>query len=140
MQILLILCLIAIVAGFFIYPPLYLLCKKYKWVKWVKDMLLHLLAFNFFPLVLCIMILFVSYKEMNEWETFLYPPFSFAMLSTLLVSTIIFFWVEKLFEKKPVDDTEDNYQQTWYASIWLWTIFLAIPITYYIFQYCLVSN
>lgn len=139
MQILLIWCLIAIVTGFLVYPPLYLLCKKYKQVKRIKSLITNLLLWNILPLIISFVTLFMTHDNMKEWDYLLYDPIMLSILSTLLASTIIFLWVRRLFGEDVKDSKEGGYQQAWYMFILFWTIFLAIPITYYIFQLCLAN-
>lgn len=139
MKIILVLSLIAIVTGFLIYPPLYLLCKKYKQVRRIKNLITNLLLWNILPLIIGFVTLFMTHDNMKEWDYLLYDPIMLSILSILLASTVIFLWVGRLFGEDVKDSKEGNYQQVWYIFILFWTMFLAIPITYYIFQMCLVN-
>ena len=140
MKAFLILSLITIAIGYFIYPPLYLLNKKYKWIGDIKQLLQNLIVWNIIPFIVCFATLLVLYDNIKHNMSLSYSPDSIAYLSTLLIATITFLGKLITDNNKDISDNENTYQEISYWVIFIGTLALVISITYYIFQWAVVIN
>ena len=140
MKTFLILSLIIIAIGYLIYPPLYLLNKKYKWLRDIKQLLQNLFVRNVIPFIVCFATLLVLYNNIKNNMSLSYSPDSIACLSTLLIATITFLGKLITHNDKDKNGTEEAYQEISYWVILIGTLALVISITYYIFQWAVVIN
>lgn len=140
MKTFLILSLIIIAIGYLIYPPLYLLNKKYKWLRDIKQLLRNLFVWNVIPSIVCFATLLVLYDNIKDNMSLSYSPDSIACLSALLIATITFLGELITYNDKDKNGTEEAYQEISCWVILIGTSALVISITYYIFQWAVVIN
>lgn len=140
MKTFLILSLITIAIGYLIYPLLYLLNKKYKWFRDIKQLLRNFLVWNIIPFIVCFATLLVLYDNIKDNMSLSYSPNSIACLSALLVATITFLGKLITHNDKDKNGTEEAYQEISYWVVLIGTSALVISITYYIFQWAVVIN